>query len=53
MEQDDEEGGEGMEENLGREQGDLWKGGGKEVVEMLKKIQPALRLKTMRVACSI
>ncbi len=26
MEQDDEEGGEGMEENLGREQGDLWKG---------------------------
>lgn len=27
--------------------------GGKEVVEMLKRIQPALGLKTMRVACSI
>ena len=53
MEQDDEEGGEGMEENLGREQGDLWKGGGKEVVEIWKSIQPALGLKTMRVACSI
>lgn len=24
MEQDDEEGGEGMKENLGRKQGDLW-----------------------------
>lgn len=38
---------------MGREQGDLLKGGGKEVVEMLKRIQPALGLKTMRVACSI
>jgi len=27
--------------------------GGKEVVEMLKRRQPALELKTMRVACSI
>lgn len=26
---------------------------GKEVVEMLKRRQPALELKTMRVACSI
>lgn len=26
---------------------------GKDVVEMLKRIQPALGLKTMRVACSI
>jgi hypothetical protein len=34
MEQDDEEGGEDMEENLGREQGDPFKGEGKEVVEM-------------------
>lgn len=53
IEQHDEEGGEGMEDNLEREQGDPWKGGGKEVVEMLKRRQPALELKTMRVACSI
>lgn len=36
-----------------KKQGDSWKGGGKEVVEMLKRGQPALELKTMRVARSI
>lgn len=43
-----------MEENLGREQGSVGKGGSEgEVVKMLKRIQPLLGLKTMRVACSI
>jgi len=39
-----------MEENLGREQGSVGKGGSEgEVVKMLKRIQPLLGLKTMRV----
>lgn len=49
MEEHDEGGGEGFEENLVREQGDLWKGeGSSRNVE-----ENTTGLKTMRVACSI